>query len=750
MENGHGMHKRILCVHDWMAAEMYVVTILTRIEGTMIKIGAQTRSSAESIFLPWVVEGRFATLKGRQCIWNLARPCRGRRRGYSTLRPYQEECISVCLNEFQKGVWRQAVSLPVGSGKTVIFANLINKIPEPRQGANKVLVLAHRVELLEQACRQIRRFAPHLRVALEMGRINCDFQSADVIVASVPTLGRSGSSRLNRLDPTQFKAIIIDEAHHSVADSYLRILRHFKIADNLQRKVNADDDKGIRNKEEYNKIDDEDNGRPDGSPMKMDNDDDKTNNDNKILLWGCSATFNRQDELALGSLFEKIVYHLDLGTMMRQGWLCPVEVREIFTSVDLEKVKMTQQHDFDHRGLSLAIDTPCRNELVAMTWYQLAHLEHQRKSTIVFALNVAHAKNLSRAFASLGIRSEMISAETNEVSRRQILNEFANGRIPVLVNCAVLTEGTDLPITDCIVLTRPTCNSSLYTQMVGRGLRQHPDKKHCLLLDFVDKYRSKMRSLITFPSLFPNITSCSSSGPGESVNSGSRTTPSHGEIDMENVDIKIRIKSRLEYLKNANPGFGLAWIYLEEDHFALCSPTHSFLLQLHPQAGSGPASTQDQMTARLFKINKGQRGRGETYVLEAMFGETPRAVHELVPLLREELEMMNVIKSFQSSSYWRGIRPMTTQQRVYLFTRILCTIPNLDLKMAETAHSWSVGRVSDIISKYILRTRLLNKPVNDLDDLLYGIDHYFRGPRRSIKKVAEEDGGEDAEEQTAQ
>ena len=142
------------------------------------------------------------------------------------LRPYQRECIEASLTAFKKGIKRQVVSLPVGSGKTVVFANLINQLPNTGE-ASKVLVMAHREELLNQAFRQISHFCPDLRVAFEQGSRNANVVDADVIIASVQTLSRVNSKRLLKYDPRMFKCIIIDEAHHSSASTYLKVLDHF-------------------------------------------------------------------------------------------------------------------------------------------------------------------------------------------------------------------------------------------------------------------------------------------------------------------------------------------------------------------------------------------------------------------------------------------------------------------------------------------------------------------------------------------
>lgn len=193
------------------------------------------------------------------------------------LRPYQRQCVDTCLRDFlERGVGRQAVSLPVGSGKTLVMAALIDRLPAPTAAATKSLVLAHRHELLSQAARQIRRLNPRLRVAIESAAQHADVSGADVVVASVQALGKRGSTRIAKYDPALFKAVMIDEAHHAAASTYRRVLRHFGLHE------------------------------PRPAPA--------------IFLWGCSATVMRHDGLKLGAIFDDIVYHYDMHKMIDENW----------------------------------------------------------------------------------------------------------------------------------------------------------------------------------------------------------------------------------------------------------------------------------------------------------------------------------------------------------------------------------------------------------------------------------------------
>eukprot|EP01118_Nematostelium_gracile_P002088 TRINITY_DN1221_c0_g1_i3.p1 TRINITY_DN1221_c0_g1~~TRINITY_DN1221_c0_g1_i3.p1 ORF type:complete len:556 (+),score=112.62 TRINITY_DN1221_c0_g1_i3:550-2217(+) len=375
------------------------------------------------------------------------------------LRDYQQKCIEECLHAISKGVKRQVVSLPVGSGKTVIFANLINKIPVPEDfpEAKKVLVLAHREELIEQAKRAIELSNPKLIVDIEKGELMAR-DEAHVIIASVPTLGRSDGStrkklaRLERYSAHDFKCIIIDEAHHSTADTYIRILDHFKAREMLSH----------------------------------------------IVVWGCSATVFRTDGTALDKVFEKITFHKDLIQMMRENYLCKMRTLTISSDVSVDNINKNAG-DFSLKQLSLAINIEERNALIIEEWEQKAHLMG-RKSTLVFAVDLQHASDLEKIFRKKGYDARSVDHTTAKGNRSKIVSDFRSRKFPVLINCGIFTEGTDIPVIDCIVMARPTLSPVLFNQMIGRGLRLFPDKEDCLMLDVVDVFAK--HPVMTIPSLF--------------------------------------------------------------------------------------------------------------------------------------------------------------------------------------------------------------------------------------------------------
>ncbi|ORY06346.1 P-loop containing nucleoside triphosphate hydrolase protein [Basidiobolus meristosporus CBS 931.73] len=365
-----------------------------------------------------------------------------------SLRPYQQECLDVCIEQFKKGIKKQVVSLPVGSGKTVIFSNLISKLPNPTQQATKALVIAHREELIYQAYKQIQRIAPNLTIEIDKGKQHAT-GAADVIIASVPTLGRKESLRIEKYDPQEFKCIIIDEAHHAAASTYLKILDHF----------------GAREPESH------------------------------MLVWGCSATVRRHDGLKLDGIFDYIAYHKSFLDMIEQNWLCNLKITTVKTNTDLSGIRR-YNFDFNTAQLASRTNVPQRNEIIIHSYLKYAA---DRASTLVFAVDIKHAETLAELFTSYGVEAKCVTSKTHNTSRAEILADFRARKFPVLINCGILTEGTDIPGIDCVIMARPTQSHVLFQQMLGRGMRLHPEKTDCLALDVVDNFNS--HDLVTIPTL---------------------------------------------------------------------------------------------------------------------------------------------------------------------------------------------------------------------------------------------------------
>lgn len=273
---------------------------------------------------------------------------------------------------------------------------------------------------------------------------------ADITVASVQSI--SSRDRIDKFEPSHFKLILVDEAHHIVAPNYLTVLGHFGLTEEHGNAVPA--------------------------------------------LVGVSATMARFDGLALGKVIKHIIYHKDYIDMIGAEWLSKVTFTTVKIRADLTKVKTSASGDFLTPALSKAINTPENNLATFRAWQQRAG---NRKSTLVFCVDLEHVQNLTNEFRKHGVDAKFITGNTAKTIRSERLDAFKRGDFPVLLNCAVFTEGTDIPNIDCVLLARPTRSRNLLVQMIGRGMRLYPGKTNCHVIDMVASLES---GIITTPTLF--------------------------------------------------------------------------------------------------------------------------------------------------------------------------------------------------------------------------------------------------------
>ncbi|KAJ8061819.1 hypothetical protein OCU04_009612 [Sclerotinia nivalis] len=364
------------------------------------------------------------------------------------LREYQEECIQAVLSHINQGHKRMGISLATGSGKTVIFTQLIDRVQPHAKIATQTLILAHRQELVEQAARHCENAYPDKRIEIEMGKMHASGY-ADITVGSIQSIGSGG--RIEKFDPTRFKLILVDEAHHIVAPQYLKTLAHF----------------GLSEKRE-------------SSPT----------------LVGVSATLSRTDGLRLGAALDQIVYHKDYIDMIEDNWLSGVIFTTVQSKADVSSVRKGPNGDFQTGELSQVVNTDEINELTVRSWFAKAK---GRKSTIVFCVDLAHVGGLTNKFREHGIDAQFVTGDTPKIERSTRLDAFRNGEFPVLINCGVFTEGTDIPNIDCVLLARPTKSRNLLVQMIGRGMRLHHGKENCHIIDMVATLST---GIVTTPTLF--------------------------------------------------------------------------------------------------------------------------------------------------------------------------------------------------------------------------------------------------------
>lgn len=334
------------------------------------------------------------------------------------LRSYQQQARDRIHAEWDAGHTRTLLVLPTGTGKTIVFASVA---ADQVRAGDRVLILAHRGELLEQAADKLRR-ATGLGSAVEKEGSTCLGSWFNVVVGSVQTLQRT--ARLERFPRDYFGTIIIDEAHHAITDGYRRILDYFSGA--------------------------------------------------KVL--GVTATPDRGDMRNLGEVFDSLAFEYKLTDAIKEGYLCKIMAQTIPLQLDITSVTMSGG-DYAVADLGTALD-PYLEQIAA----EMAVRCKDRK-TVVFLPLIRTSQKFRDLLNAHGFRAAEVNGQSED--RREVLADFDAGKYNVLCNSMLLTEGWDCPSVDCVVVLRPTKVRSLYSQMVGRGTRLSPGKTDLLLLDFL-------------------------------------------------------------------------------------------------------------------------------------------------------------------------------------------------------------------------------------------------------------------------
>lgn len=330
------------------------------------------------------------------------------------LRHYQKDAANNVWNGFQKGIKRQLVVLPTGAGKAILAAKM--SAFDPLQ---KALICCHRNELCEQAADKLLK-ATGIIAGMEKAESYASFDD-NVVVASIPSL--ANPKRLARWARDHFKFVVVDECHHAMSDTWMRVIEHF----------------------------------------------------DESFLMGITATPHRGDKRSLGRLFENLAYETTLFDLIRQGYLVPIKIKTCNLKIPVED----KGRELSDREAAAAIEPIL--ELVAD-----AVLQHAaKKKTLVFLPLRETSKKFMQMLRDRGLAAEHVDGDDPDRVRK--LQDFKEGRITHLCNAMLLTEGYDEPSIECVIPLRPTTSQPLFSQMVGRGTRLSPEtgKEYLLLLDFL-------------------------------------------------------------------------------------------------------------------------------------------------------------------------------------------------------------------------------------------------------------------------
>ncbi|OKL61731.1 hypothetical protein UA08_03068 [Talaromyces atroroseus] len=466
--------------------------------------------------------------------------------------------------------------------------------------------------------------------------------AADITVASIRSL--VSKDRLEKFDPSMFKLVLVDEAHHIVAPQYRKVLEYFGLTEA---------------------------------------------SDQAPALVGVSATFFRFDGLKLGSAIDHIVYHKDYIDMIGDNWLADAVFTTVKTNVDLSRLAKDSSGDFATKALSEAVNTATVNDVTVRSWITNAH---DRQSTLVFCVDTEHVRQLTDTFRENGIDARYITASTARQTRNEVLDAFKKGEFPVLLNCGLFTEGTDIPNVDCIVLARPTRSKSLLIQMIGRGLRLYPGKKNCHVIDMVSNLNTGIMSTPTLFGLDPNevldkqsvqdVQNRKETGGFGSHIHGAGDIPLSGDgVDVifttydsifdllrdEVVDRHIRSISRY------------AWVRVDVDRYVLADKSGWMTIRKSDRKADGP-----WVVEHVLKLQSDIKG-GSVHTRPRVVTRAPeleQAVHGADTFARTHFKIVTI----KTSEKWRQA-PATENQINFLNSRKIRenTITSRDLTRGQAA-----------------------------------------------------------------
>lgn len=299
----------------------------------------------------------------------------------------------------------------------------VTAVSDAKSVGKRTLFLAHRHELVDQAINAFRKIWPEVTVGRYEGSIR--EKDAYVVCGTV----QSVAGNLEDFQADDFGYMVIDECHHGTAETYRKIMSYFRPSFTL----------------------------------------------------GLTATPERTDGEDLLSVFQNVAHKLDLRSAVEQGTLVPVRCIRIKTNIDMRDVRISG-FKYNAQDLDSTIRVPERNQLIVDTWQEYV----QNKPTVIFCASISHAEEIAERFRNAGTEARCVSGATHPKERKEILENYEAGKIPVLCACDLLNEGWDSPHTQVLFMARPTMSRTIYMQQLGRGMRKYPGKDFLMVFDFVD------------------------------------------------------------------------------------------------------------------------------------------------------------------------------------------------------------------------------------------------------------------------
>ena len=352
-----------------------------------------------------------------------------------TLRDYQQLAKEEIFSKWNR-VDNILYQMPTGTGKTRLFTSIIRDISiwGLRHNINyRILIIAHRSELIEQSSRSLDKY--HIKHGVLAGTMKDKRDLTQAIqVASIQTITHPANQCL--IDELKFDFIIIDEAHHAVANSYQKLWEYC----------------------------------PDAKKL------------------GVTATPWRMNNSGFAQIFDAYIPSMSIKDFIQKGWLASYQYYSIPTSSELVKsIESIREFDIAGDYKNSALVEVCDTSRIRAQLYDSYEKNVLGKKGIIYSISREHSEHICLQYRSRGVAIENIDSKTPAKVREKVIQAFRNGEIDIIVNVDIFSEGFDCPDIEFIQLARPTKSLVKYIQQVGRGLRKNGDKK-CIILDNVGMY----------------------------------------------------------------------------------------------------------------------------------------------------------------------------------------------------------------------------------------------------------------------